>query len=449
MTPAPRPPYARWLRDSAPHLTWNWPHLAYLWPFLDRFIERRIDRLLIHMPPRHGKSEGVTTRLPAHLLEHDPRHRIILGAHSQPLASKFSRRARRIARDRGVQLNPERKAADDWETAAEGGVRAAGVGVGIAGFGADTAVIDDPVRNRAEANSPAYREHVWDWFTDDFYTRLEPGGAIAIIMTRWHPDDLGGRCIEQFGTVEDGGEWTVVSLPALAEPGDPLGRAEGEALCPDRYDRETLLRIKAVLQDSFFALYQQRPVSAAGAIVRWEWLRYYASAPAGPSAEIVQSWDTAQKKGETNSYSACTTWAVTRQAVYLLEAWRDRLDYPDLKRAVRSKATQWRPSAILIEDKSSGSSLIQELRRDTSLRVVAVEPEGDKETRMRVEASAYQAGQVLHPKLAPWLADYESELTSFPAVKFPDWSDSTSQLLHWWRLRSHSGRVATAGRRIT
>jgi len=225
-----------------------------------------IKRLMIFMPPRHGKSEQTTVRYPVWRLERNPQLQVIIAAYNQFFANKFSRKARRIAARRMV-LAGDRNAVEEWETQAGGGLRVVGVGGGVTGQGADLCIIDDPVKNREEAESPVYREKVWDWYTDDLYTRLEPGAAVVLIQTRWHVDDLAGRILKS----DDAPNWTVINLPAEAEDGDPLGREVGEALCPERYDKAALADIRRVLQSAYAALYQQRPVPAEGAVFKWPW----------------------------------------------------------------------------------------------------------------------------------------------------------------------------------
>ena len=211
--------FDEWLPRVTPTFTWHWPHLAFIRRKLEDLRERLIDRLAIFVPPRHGKSEQVTVRWPAWTLEWDPGHRFIVGCHTADLAKKFSRRTRMICRQRGIEMSHERYAVDDWETAAGGGLRAVGVGNAVAGYGALDLIIDDPVKSRKESNSPAYRQMVWDWYTDDLVTRLEPNGGIVLQMTRWHEDDLAGRIIRS----EEGKDWTIIALPAIAEANDPLG----------------------------------------------------------------------------------------------------------------------------------------------------------------------------------------------------------------------------------
>lgn len=263
------PALGAWLSAVTPAFHWNVPHLVHIQTQLERVTRGEIDRLMLFLPPRHGKSQLATVRYPVWRMECDPSLTVIVGAYNKLLATSFSRQARRIARER-LALDDERTAADEWQTVAGGIYRAVGVGTGVTGKGARLIIVDDPTKSREEANSAAYRERVWDWYRDDLYTRLEPGGAIILIMTRWHEDDLAGRILES----EDAPNWTVISLPALAEANDPLGRAEGAALWPARFDVTDLERIRTVLGTaSFTALYQQRPTALEGGLFKREFFK--------------------------------------------------------------------------------------------------------------------------------------------------------------------------------
>lgn len=261
-------PFQEWLPQVTPKYVWSWAHLLLIFSALDDVVAGRIKRLMIFMPPRSGKSEAVTVRFPAWFIERDPTMRFIIAAYNVSLASKFSRKTQKIVKSRGLTL--DREAVDDWSTTAEGGVRAVGVGSGVTGHGADGIMIDDPIKSREEAYSATYRERTWEWFKDDLFTRLEPDGFIILTLTRWHYDDLAGRILAS----DEGKNWAVIKLPALAEEGDPLGREEGEALCPDRFDEGALLAIKAVTGGDFESLYQQNPTAAQGVIFKRAWWKF-------------------------------------------------------------------------------------------------------------------------------------------------------------------------------
>jgi len=440
--------FEAWLLEISPTFVWHWRHLVAIRAHLKRVTIGAILRLMLQVPPRHGKSEMVTVRYAGYRLEMNPGLRVIVGAYSAFLAYKFSRKTRRIVGPR-VPLSGERKAVDDWETLAGGSFRAVGVGGGVTGTGGDLIIVDDPIKNRQEANSEVYREKVHDWWTDDLYTRLEPDAAMILIMTRWHEDDIAGRIKQnRYG---DAHEWCQINLPAVAEgTDDPLQRDIGEALCPERYDKEALARIKRVLGDSFYALYQGRPIAGTGNIIKREWFRYYSTQPAeNETLGIIQSWDVGNKENQLNDPSVCTTWAITRLGKYLLHEYRERLVYPDLRAAAVRLANQYSPNAVLVEDKGNGTALIQDLRAHTQVPVVPIEPLGEKTMRLAAESVAYECGQVYHPLPAnePWVQDFEAELVAIPSAPNDDRGDSVSQFLKWIRIHGMAGMPESVGRR--
>jgi len=399
-------------------------------------VERgEIRRLMVFMPPRHGKSLLASEDFPAWYLGRHPDRYLMSASYSAELALDFGRAVRENVRSPLHQaafptcrLADDSKAADHFSLTAGGEYYSIGVGGSATGRGAHLLVVDDPTKGRAEAESEAHRRALKAWYRSVARTRLMPGGAIVFVMTRWHDDDLAGWQLREFP--EEG--WTVLNLPALAEDDDPLGRAPGEALWPEMFPREDLLKTAHVLGAyDFSALYQGSPVPVEGGIFKRTWpIGRYGTPPASP-ARIVQSWDTAQKERERNDPSVCTTWAETPLGYYLLHAWRERVVYPDLKRAAKSLAARWRPDAVLIEDKGSGTSLLQDLRVETRIPVIAVEPIADKVIRAMAISPMFEAGRVFLPDQAEWLPEYEAELFSFPGAKHDDQVDSTSQALRW------------------
>lgn len=438
--------FREFCHDVNPEWRWDWPHLAYIRARLEPITERLagcfdnptptlplsgegVKHLILSVPPRHGKSEQVTVRYPAYLLARFPKLRTIIGAYNAALARKFSRKTRRLLAER-MALAADANTAEDWETTEGGGLRAVGMGGGVTGHGANLIIIDDPVKSREEAESETYREKVWDWFTDDIYTRLEPGGVVVIIMTRWHEDDLVGRILNS----DFSGDFEVINLAAEAEYDDPLGRPVGAALCPDRFDESALAKLRTILGRSYYSLYQGRPAAVEGDIINLTWFKRYEYKPR--FIKIAQSWDTAQKASLKNDYNVCTTWGETEDGdSYLLEVYREKLEYPKLKRAAIEQKKRWNPNAILIEDKGHGTALGQELKELPGYSIIMIEPEGDKITRMSVESAALEAGRVWLPmeNRVDWLAEFENECTNFPAVKHDDQVDSMSQYLFWKR----------------
>ncbi|HLX30766.1 MAG TPA: phage terminase large subunit [Casimicrobiaceae bacterium] len=430
------PPFDDWLHDVSQDdgpsrgLTWDARHQLLVREHLARISAGEIRRLMIFMPPQHGKSQLVTVHYSAWTLERSPRARVIIGSYSASLAENFSHTTRSICSAR-MPLAEDRKAVHDWQTAAGGGLRAVGVGGGITGRGGDLIIIDDPVEGREEVTSKAYRDRAWNWYRDDISTRQAPGAVIILIMTRWSEDDLAGRILQS----PEADAWTVVSLPALAEANDPLGRAEGAALWPvaadgtTRYDETYLARQKALLGSSFQALYQQRPSALEGAIFKREWWRYFREAPRFHS--ILQSWDTAFKKGADNDYSVCTTWGQADAGYYLLDVWKRRVEFPELKAMVQTLGEQFKPNVVLVEDKASGQSLIQELQRDTRLPILPIKADTDKISRAYAVTPMIETGRVLLAEGAPWLTDYLDSMANFPNAAHDDDVDSTTQALNY------------------
>lgn len=419
-----RADFGTWLETVSPTWRWDWHYLRHTREALDRITSGKSRRLILCLPPRHGKSEMTTVRYPVWRMERDPSLRVIVAAHTATLAEKFSRKSRRIAESR-LELNMERTAVDDWETESGGGLRAVGVGGGIAGQGAGLVVIDDPLKNRRDAESETVREHIWDWFSDDLYTRLEPTAAIVLIQTRWHEDDLAGRLIAE---MEAGGEhWDLVNLPALAETGDPLGRAPGEALCPDRFDVEALARIKRVLGPSFEALYQQRPVAKGGDFFKRENLSVWVTYPS-EMVKRVRYWD---KAGSLDGdYTAGVLMAYTREGLYwVLDVVRGRWLAPERERVMRQTAELDGPGVPIVIEQEPGSggkdSAAASIRNLAGFNVRAEVATGEKSTRAAPLAAQTLAGNVKIRK-APWTHDFVAELCSFPMGKHDDQVDAAS-----------------------
>lgn len=388
-------------------------------------------RLLVSMPPRHGKSELVSVRFPVYWLERRPRDRVILGAYSHGLASNFSRRARAVASER-MALSDEKSAAAEWETAWGGGVRAVGVGSGVTGFGADLLVIDDPIKSREEADSDAYREKLWQWWKDDISTRLEPGASAVVVATRWHHDDLIGRLVDR-----EEGRWRVLNLPALAESDDPLGRAEGEALCPARYDREALLAIEERLGRSFGALYQGRPTPREGGMFRREDFVVSTHEPGGDGFDAVAVYvDKAATAGGTGAYSAIVTmarqgkggprWIVDvdrgRWSVARREARTRRAAEAAARKYGRNRVRVW----VEQEPGSGGKESAEASKRNLAgFSVEADRVTGSKEARAEPFAEAVEIGNIVLLEAA-WNAAYFDEAVEFPHSRYKDQIDASS-----------------------
>lgn len=427
LLPGPLPPtgppdFGAWLPQVTPAWTWDWPYQLYIRAVLDQITAGLVDRAMFFLPPRHGKSELVTVRYPVWRLERDPSLRVIIGAYNQVLANKFSRKARRIAETR-LPLASDRTAVEDWETAAGGGVRAVGVGSGVTGQGGHLIIIDDPVKSREEANSPTYRDKVMDWFTDDLYTRQEPGCAILLIMTRWHEDDLGGRLLEEMAG--GGDRWLVVNLPALAEPDDPLGRPEGAALCPARYDEAALARLQGKLHGSFYALYQQRPVPAEGALFKRDQFTVEPVAAVPPGLRWARLWDLAASTRSSADYTASAAVALdARGELWVRDLIHGRWEWPEVEAQIIA-AMQAEPNTRHgVEKALHGLAAVQAIRRNRAVAhvaLVAVDVDKDKYSR----ALAWSTRKV-HLVAGAWVEGFLAEVLSFPYAPHDDRVDTVS-----------------------
>lgn len=424
--------------DPGAEYSHNW-HVDLIAEYLQACTDREIKRLIINIPPRYLKSIAVSVAWPAWVLGKDPSAKFLASSYSDKLALKHSVDCRLVVQSPwyrrafpGVHLVKDQNEKSKFVTTARGHRIATSTGGTATGEGGDYLIVDDP-HNPRQAESQTERETALEWFDQTFYSRLndKKNGVIVVVMQRLHEKDLSGHLLAQGG-------WEHLKIPAIAESkttidfgGISKTRTPGDILHPEREGKHEIAKTKKALGTYGFAgQYQQEPVPAEGGMIKKPWVSRYKTPPANP-IRIVQSWDTAYKPGQLNDPSVCTTWAETKLAYYLLDVWCDRVEYPRLRSTVKSLAAKWNPSAILIEDKASGQSLIQELRETTKLSVVVIEPEGDKLTRMSAQSSKFEAGKVYVPESAPWLPDYEKELFTFPLAEHDDQVDSTSQFLGW------------------
>jgi predicted phage terminase large subunit-like protein len=421
------------------------PHIEAMATRLEQVRRGENKRLIISLPPRHLKSHCVSVAFVAFLMGHDPTRHVICASYGQDLADELASKCRRVMfsalyRSLFGDVLGGRQSVSDFETVAGGRRLATSVGGVLTGRGADIIILDDP-QKADEALSETSRRATHTWFDNTLLSRLndKTKGSIIIVMQRLHQDDLVGHVLEQES-------WDVLSLPAIAETNErhliqgPLGRRyfirePGDILHPQRESRESLAATRrAIGEFSFAAQYQQNPIPLGGAIVKTEWLRFYQ--PGEQPAKfpfVLQSWDTANKSGELNDFSVCTTWGYTKKHCYLLDVFRDRIDFPQLKQAVRRLADKFKPNKILVEDKASGTQLIQSLKDDGVQRVVAYAPPpgSDKTMRLHAQTAVFEDGLVLLPKQAAWLGDYVAEITGFPGSRYADQVDSTTQALDY------------------
>jgi predicted phage terminase large subunit-like protein len=385
---------------------------------------------MLFLPPRHGKSEQATIHYPAYRLLVNPAMRIIVGAYNHSLACNFTRQTRRVASQFGFPFADDLNRQNQWGSVYGGGLYGVGVGTGVTGFGADLIIIDDPVKSRAEAESPTYRQRVLDWYRNDIYTRLHPGAAIILIMTRWHSLDLAGALLEE---AKNGGEqWQVVKLPALAEENDPLGRKFGEALWPDRYGADDFARIREVQGSyAFSALYQQRPSPRDGGLFRHEWFRIVDQAERPGFA--CRGWDTAATPG-SGDYTAGVRIVRDGDRYVVTDAWRGQVSPAERRTRQRLIASMDGYETVQHLAQDPGSAGVDQVEHDArnlaGFPVVTHKPTGSKEVRAMPFAAACEAGLV-ELERGPWNRDFIDELCAFPTGQNDDQVDAASDAFNY------------------
>jgi predicted phage terminase large subunit-like protein len=419
------------------------PHLKLLNRKLLECVEKPNQRKVVSMPPRHGKSQLTSCHLPAWMAGKYPGKEIILISYEARFAAEWGGKAREVVSEFGpdlfgVYLDEDNSARDNWRagkpasqyhTDEAGGswrgeqmlyfqMRTAGVGGPITGKGGHLVLVDDPVKNAESVLTDTSRDKMWDWWVSTAYTRLMKNGSAIVVQTRWHMDDLAGRLIEQTETGEE--IWDVINLPAIAEDNDPLGREPGEALWPEMFPIERLEQIKTTLGPYWFsALYQGRPTPLEGGILKREWMQQrYLEPPR--MHRVIQSVDAAFKTGVGNDYSVIATWGTDAIDFYLLDIWRKRVEFPDLKRAISDNFYKWNPSGVYVEDAAAGQSIVQEMKRETMLPVNAKPVWGNDISRATAVSGMFQAGKVKLPVRAPWLAEWIEEHVGFPNAPHDD-----------------------------
>jgi len=417
---------------AKPDFEWYPEHLAECRRALDSVTRGDCKRLMLFLPPRHGKSELATIHYTAYRLLIDQTLRVIVGAYNHGLACTFSRQSRRIAKEFGFEFSDDQNKQNQWSSQHGGGLYAVGVGSGVTGYGADLLIIDDPVKSRAEAESPTYRARVMDWYQNDLYTRLHPGAAIVLIMTRWHSLDLAGQLLEQ---AQEGGEqWQVVSLPAIAEQDDAIGRPPGEALWPDRYSVEDFKRIKAAIGSyPFEALYQQTPTPRAGGFFRPQWFKIVDPSPIPFDSNTCRAWDTAATVGG-GDYTAGVRISKTGDNYRIHHASRGQWS-PATRRTIQRQIadTDGRETIIhLAQD--PGSAGVDQVQNDISnligYGVISKRPTGSKEVRAMPIAAALESG-IIQIDRGEWNRDFIDELCAFPTGRNDDQVDAIADAFNY------------------
>jgi len=421
------------------------PHLVLIAKIIQDRLEQGGARMILTVPPRHGKSNLVSERVPPFIIGDHPDWRVMLASYEASFAASWGGKARDIMEEYGDELfglkvKDDSSAKASWGIEGhEGGMTTAGVGGPLTGKGANVLIIDDPVKNDKEANSQVYRDAVWEWFRATAYTRIEPGGSCIVIMTRWHEDDLVGRLIKD---AEEGGEkWEVINLPAIAGEDDLMGRAEGEALWPERFPVKELARIKRMLGSYWWAaLYQQTPQAEDGEIFKRSQFRYFYDdgmyfvlhKPEGEKrfqvadCEIFQTCDAAATEKESSDYFVLGTWAVTPDSdLLLLDLFREKAETTKHEEIMKNGLLRWKPFSQFVENATYGLALLQALVKK-GYPVQPLKADKDKVSRARTMAARYEVGTVYHRLGAPWLTDYEDEMIAFPRGAHDDQVDVAS-----------------------
>lgn len=424
-------PYSKWLASASPEYTWGWPHLDYVRRHLADVTLGTCPKLAISWPPQHGKTDGVTVRYPLWRMLREPGIRVGVASYNQTFTNKQSRKTRKLAKRLGLAFaEPDR--ADEWALANGSTFIARGAGAGIAGEPLDLLVIDDPFKNRQEADSPVVQERVYEWYMDDVTPRIQKGGAVVVIHTRWGPGDLIGR----IQASEEGREWRYVVLKALAEEGDPLGRAPGEALCPDRFTRENLEAKRRTEGIGFESLYQQNPIPRGGTFFQRDWFAVTERVPDG--ARYVRYWDLAASRADSACYTAGVLMAKHGSGeaarFFVADVVRGRWQPADrndvmLQTARGDKARAgfagtFFEAPVFDKERAAERAIVAKLAGHpvTADRVSGA---GSKELRAEPLASAAKA-RLVSVVAGAWNAAYLTEMEGFPRGSWKDQVDSSS-----------------------
>jgi predicted phage terminase large subunit-like protein len=418
----------------------NW-HLEAMTAALTDVVNGKNHRLIITVPPRSLKSICASVALPAFALGQEPSRNIICVSYSDPLARKHGNDCRALMHAPiyrrifpGTRISSAKDTEAEIRTTAGGSRLTTSVGGTLTGRGGNMLIIDDPLKPH-DAQSESARESLKQWYSNTLLSRLDhkSEGSIIVVMQRLHPDDLVGHLLEQGG-------WQHLNLPAITESecSITLGnhryhyRRIGDLLHPERENAAALHELKTSMGSmEFSAQYQQAPIPLGGNLIKWSWFKFYKEPPnPRPGDHLIVSWDTAMSSNQLADFSACVVLLVRGDTVYILDIFRARLEYPELKRAVLSQHRRWRQIGIaynlLIEKKGSGLSLVQDLYRE-NIHAIGVDPDGDKIMRMAAQTAPIEAGAVHLPWNAPWLDEFKKEVLSFPQGRHDDQVDALSQ----------------------
>ncbi|WP_409644788.1 phage terminase large subunit [Sphingorhabdus sp.] len=418
----------------------NW-HILAIARQLDRVEKGEIMRLIITMPPRTMKSFLGSVCFPAWILGKNPSAKIICASYAQALSNEFAFEMRRLMQTPwyravfpNVHIDAKKASVDEVKTTRGGYRLSTSVGGSLTGRGADFIVIDDPIK-AGDALSQTIMASAIAWYSNTVSSRLnnQKTGKIVVVAQRLQPEDLPGQLAAM-------GSWEELTLPMIAWqdqeieliPGTFANRPAGNLLHEARFGEEEIRRLRAEMtEQDFEAQYNQRPLPPGGALFKLQWLKRYDKCPAVHEIQgIFQSWDTAYEVAEGNDYSVCSTWALCGKRYVLLDIFRERLQFPDLERAVYRQREKWDANLVIVEKAGSGISLYQNIRNHTRrFWIVNISPSGSKQDRASQQSPKFERGEVYVPNDAPWLKTFEDELISFPHFKHDDQVDSVVQFL--------------------
>lgn len=433
------------------------PHHQIICDALDKVLYGHTKRLIIAAPPAHAKSVYSSHNFPAFWLGHNPRDKVIAVSHTQPFAEDIGRKVRDLVNNplygqlfNGVAIHPASRAAARWETTAGGSYFSTGVGGSVVGRRANLILIDDPYKSKQVAYSPAERKKISEWYFTDIVPRLLPGGVIVIIATRWHEEDLTGEILRKSaaGDIEP---FELISLTAICEDpeNDPMGRKYGEALWPSQYPVSKLMEIKGGLVDAtgdaaeWNALFQQRPKPAQSGEVNLNWFERHDNEglPSDQEYLTVASFDTAGTVGERSDFTVglVAKIGLKDRKFYIVDMYRKRAEFHTLMREIPAFCAKHNAGAVLIENRGTGTSLLQVLRT-SGLNIIPVSPQkqGSKEFRFELAVPALEAKRVSLPKRGAWISDFEEEILTFPGGNHDDIVDAFSQMINHYAQRGTS-----------
>ena len=441
---------------------WDYPkHISYLDKLLVKFSNRKFKRLLVNMPPRHGKSELISKYFPAWYLASNPGHRLILSSYSASFASVWGRKVKDLidtAGNKMLGINLRKDVNGSREFMIDehgGGMCSVGARGSITGRGADLFIIDDPVKNEMESGSRRIRDNLWNWFNSTAFTRLEPDGIMIIIMTRWHEDDLTGRIMKNFNVMKNidimdnsiiipDNAWLQVSLPLVSGENDILGRNQGDPLWPQRFGKAAVENIKSTVGNYWFsAMYQQAPVSDTGNLFRSKYFQYFTSdnlfyylqtfnsgkiTRYKSDCHIYATIDLAVTTNESSDYTAAVIFAVTKtNEILILDVRREKIEGAEHLNFLHSIFNRWKPQLIGIESVQYQISLVQVALR-AGLPVKSMTAHKNKRARAMGIATFLEGGKIFFAQNAHWLNDFESELLNFPNGQYDDMTDAFSYI---------------------